>query len=204
MPSNPKPPVAMTDEQRDMVEHNMDMVYSYVRSRPFLRRNEEDYIQVGMLGLICAVKNFSPNMGYTISTYSRYNIKRAIANFIDANNPIKPPKDFRYRKTREAQEAILDIIKAKSLVREDGTQITPQDYRSAKSQSLAEMRIDVHQEIDRLSPKLGDIIRICCIGGRQMSDVAKDLGTNKSAIRSRRESGFRVLRESLAPYGEAS
>lgn len=85
----------------------------------------EDLIQEGMFGLMKAVDNFNPDLGYKFSTYATWWIKQAIGRAMDNSGTIRIPVHMRekYRK----------FDKAKNLkLQKEGRELTDEEIEQIK------------------------------------------------------------------------
>lgn len=66
----------MNEEQDKLVLDNMNLVYFLVKKNFYLN---DDFIELGMIGLVKGVKSFDPSKGFKLSTY----LSRCILNEIN-------------------------------------------------------------------------------------------------------------------------
>lgn len=78
---------SLNDEQRKLVEENMGLVYHQAHKCGI---TDEDLIQEGMIGLVNAVRYFSPDFGVRFSTYASSYIWSALqGTYSDKKNKKK-------------------------------------------------------------------------------------------------------------------
>lgn len=196
------PTIPLTESQQEMVQANMGLVIAYVRSRRHLRRHENDYEQVGMLGLIRAVQRFRPEMQCTIATYSYKWIRREINLYMQKNRTIKPPIDMQWKKGKASLwSTIAAQTRARSLdaIRNsDGDYYDPADARSSQAQAMADAAESIGHAM-RLLPKAErEVIEAVDMQGREMLSVATERGVYPNSVRYWRDKGIRRLRGILA------
>lgn len=75
------------DELEKIIEQNYGLIVSQALSfNPKTKDHLDDYIQVGSLAMIRAVKNFNESKGVQFSTFACHCIANSIKNYIKKNN----------------------------------------------------------------------------------------------------------------------
>lgn len=89
----------------DIINGNLKLVLSILKSFNKSEENKDDLFQVGCVGLLKAVDNFDPNYGVKFSTYCVPMIQGEIRRYIRDNNSI--------RVSRSLKDLAYKIIKLK-------------------------------------------------------------------------------------------
>lgn len=89
----------------DIINGNLKLVLSILKSFNKSEENKDDLFQVGCIGLLKAVDNFDPNYGVKFSTYCVPMIQGEIRRYIRDNNSI--------RVSRSLKDLAYKIIKLK-------------------------------------------------------------------------------------------
>ena len=71
----------MTDEQREMVTENYNLIYHVLKTFPYDKEKYEDYEQIGALALCKAAINFDPSKGNKFSTFAIPYIRLSIITY---------------------------------------------------------------------------------------------------------------------------
>ena len=100
--------------REDIINGNLKLVLSILKSFNKTEENKDDLFQVGCVGLLKAVDNFDPNYGVKFSTYCVPMIQGEIRRYIRDNNSIRVSrslKDLAYKIMRLKEEEILSTGK---------------------------------------------------------------------------------------------
>jgi RNA polymerase sporulation-specific sigma factor len=109
------------EAKEQLVIHNVRLVKSVVKRLKKLHQDQEDLFQIGMIGLLNAIKKFDLSVGVKFSTYAVPTVNGEIRKFLrDKNELMKVPRDIviasnkvhvqeLYDKTPEELAEILDI-----------------------------------------------------------------------------------------------
>ena len=68
-----------------LVVDNMNLVHSFVKKYNVSKEMQEDLVNVGSIGLIKAIDNFKPQLGYKFSTYAAFWIKEGVSKYMYRN-----------------------------------------------------------------------------------------------------------------------
>lgn len=110
------PPPPLTDAQREIVDRNRGLVYQVLHTCSFVpRKDSDEYLSAGFLGLIGAVRNFRPELGYRFATYACQSIRREMQRWHVENRTIHVPHyqfgmDKRQGRYGEHARAALQIV----------------------------------------------------------------------------------------------
>lgn len=147
-----------------IVQHNTRLAYAIAKK--FSRSNTEkalDYFQEGCIGLLVAIDNYNPTMGYRFSTYATWWIKQKIIRYVQSNDIIRFPvhtaelynkvKRLRDELNKEGKDSSIKVLSEKLDIPEERIQ-----YLDNIS-SLASLDIELNVEGDgRNNSTLGDMI----------------------------------------------
>lgn len=204
--------VALTDEQKAMAESGMSVAKGYVLSRRYSRRYREDYLAVGYLAVVKAARSYKLDAPYDFETYAWMRVRRAVADYIASNRPIRIPIDghvSRYKSRSRAIEAAKTTAAAARFIgfddlpgggglRELGRSREPAPDVTAEASEFSEavwMAVSMLPETER------GVIEAVCLGGREMAELAREQGKWPSVIRHQRERGLSRLRRRLQAFG---
>ena len=167
----------MTEEQKKLVEENMNLVYfTLSRYYPWLLQ-DEDVRSVGMIGLMIAAQNWEPSRG-KFSTFAVKVIKREISNeWRKTQTKGRDEKANRYYEC--AQKA------ARFVGREQNTNdigdlsiwnllTSPEDV--AKE---CEERIDLRKALAKLPPRHVEILKLHYVEKMKLDDIGKLYGMSR-------------------------
>lgn len=163
----------MTEEQKKLVEENMNLVYfTLSRYYPWLLQ-DEDVRSVGMIGLMIAAQNWEPSRG-KFSTFAVKVIKREICN------------EWRKTQTKGRDEKANRYYKCAQFVgREQNTNdvgglsiwnllASPEDV--AKE---CEERIDLQKALAKLTPRHVEILKLHYVEKMKLDDIGKLYGMSR-------------------------
>lgn len=97
--------------KEELINGNLKLVLSILRSFSSRNENMDDLFQVGVIGLIKAIDNFDLSYGLKLSTYAVPMISGEIKRYLRDNNPLRISrsiKDIAY-KTLKLKEQLMDI-----------------------------------------------------------------------------------------------
>lgn len=109
------------EAKEQLVIHNVRLVRNVVKKLKKLHQDQEDLFQIGMMGLLNAIKKFDLTMNVKFSTYAVPTVNGEIRKFLrDKNGLMKVPRDITlaankvhvqelYDKTPEELAEILEI-----------------------------------------------------------------------------------------------
>lgn len=91
----------LTEEQKAMVDANLNMVYSIAKSYDSWNRDYRDMVHDGVFGLMRAVQKYDPNRGRKFSTYAWRWIKQTIMRgIVDNFGNVRTSRYIHNRKRR--------------------------------------------------------------------------------------------------------
>ncbi len=124
--------------------------------RRHLARNpeySEDARQAGWLGFLEAFERFDPDRGFPLGAFVRERVEGAIVDVMR--------KDAQYHSIREP---LADF------------EAMPADPETQ------EMRVDVQEYIDSLTPRQRSVVELVGLGGMRQADAARLLGISREAV----------------------
>lgn len=204
--------VALTDEQKAMAESRMNVAIGYVKSRRYSKRYQEDYLQVAFLAVVRAARSYKLDAPYDFETYAWMRIRRAVADYIASNRPIRIPIDGHVSRYKSRSRAIerakaaasaarfvgLDDLPGGGDLQELGRSREPWPDAMAEASEFSEA---VWMAVSTLPEAERGVIEAVCLGGREMADLAREQGKWPSVIRHQRERGLSRLRRRLQAFG---
>lgn len=99
----------MSDEKRQqLIIDNMKLVYLVIDNL-HLRKNLEEYVDLGMIGLCRGVDTFDPSKGYAISTYLYRCISNEILMYLRKKRPICVSLENEIDEDITGHEVVRDI-----------------------------------------------------------------------------------------------
>lgn len=160
-----------------LINSNLRLVISVAKKYSWAELSMEDLIQEGNIGLIKAVNNFNPYMGYRFSTYAtwwiRQTITRAICNYGNIRIPVHLHTDiFLYKKKMEElkkklkREPTLQELSKATGFDYSKTQLVHSAVSIMQARSLNQ---EISKEDDQ-STELGDFVSKKNINDQYVSD----------------------------------
>lgn len=165
----------LNDDQRALVEENMHLVYYHVYNRIVYRerRDEEDVLQIGMIGLCKAAATFDPGKGFTFSTYALRCIE----------NEIRMYANYERRRRAERLGPRLEQNVSKD---DECADLTLADFvPSIEDVDSAMALMSLKDTITRCAPgKDGEILRMH-LDGMEQKDIGRRVGVSQSLVSRR-------------------
>lgn len=149
---------------------NMPLItYTLHRRFKSVMKDRDDLFQEGCIGLLKAIDNFNPELGYTFSTYASAMIWGQVMSYLrDHSHVIRPPRG------------------------EDNLDVRSLDFTVAEGMPLAEiipapednldMLIDFELAAQRLSKREQQVISYRMRQGLKQEPIGKILGVSQSQV----------------------
>lgn len=98
--------------EQKVVNANLPLVHSCVRKLIRSGCEYDDLLQVGSIGLVKAIRNFDPELGYKLSTYAVPLIMGEIKRYMRDNSMLKVSRSYRelWGKAVSAREALTSKL----------------------------------------------------------------------------------------------
>lgn len=120
------------EAMRELVERNSPLVNSLIKKYAYLKESPDDLFQIGVIGLIKAVKNFDFSFGTQFSTYAVYLINGELKRHFRDDGMIKVSRSLKtiYLSSRNERERFVKL---------NGYEPTVNDIASATGYSPEEI-----------------------------------------------------------------
>lgn len=166
----------MTKEERRESEKHLGLVMFHVRG--FVRKypwiDEEELFQEAFLGMTKAVKGFNPKAGFTFSAYATRAIVGACVLWIRKGGLIRIARDVRPEDAPAFSFVTLEneeVIETDALV-----------ARDADPCAGADSEDEVRHWLEGLSPVQEFVVRGHVMGGRQIKELAAEVGVHRTTL----------------------
>lgn len=189
----------LTDAERDVVEANKGLVYAVALMMSRDGQADDDDVQAGMLGLMRAVTDFDPSLGYTLGTYSRDWIISKIRRNRHDDHLIRTP---RYLDGLDGHKYEGHVVRASRVGRFDG----PEEGAAGEPWIL-----DAEPD-DGIDAALRDAVaglpererRVVerRVAGETLKAIGESMGVPRERIRQIEREAHARLRDKLAPYAD--
>lgn len=167
----------MTEEQKKLVEENMNLVYfTLSRYYPWLLQ-DEDARSVGMIGLMIAAQNWDPSRG-KFSTFAVKVIKREISN--EWRKTQTKGRDEKTNRYYECAQKAAQFVGREQNSNDIGDLsiwnllASPEDV--AKE---CEERIDLQKALAKLTPRHVEILKLHYVEKMKLDDIGKLYGMSR-------------------------
>jgi RNA polymerase sigma factor (sigma-70 family) len=204
--------VALDEGQRALAEEHVGVAIAYVRSRRYLMREEEDNTQVGLLAITMAAARYGAHVGCDFGTYAYQRVRRAVADHLAANRPIRIPTDghkARWKSRRPGVEAAKRAAESVQVIglgevrngdefEELGRSREPRPDEAAEEAEAAEA---VRAAVEALPEDLRATVRAVCLEGRGMAEYAREQGRWPSSVSNQRARAFKAMQRTLESRG---
>ena len=167
----------MTEEQKKLVEENMNLVYfTLSRYYPWLLQ-DEDVRSVGMIGLMIAAQNWEPSRG-KFSTFAVKVIKREISN--EWRKTQTKGRDEKTNRYYECAQKAAQFVGREQNTNDIGDLsiwnllASPEDV--AKE---CEERIDLQKALAKLTPRHVEILKLHYVEKMKLDDIGKLYGMSR-------------------------
>lgn len=167
----------MTEEQKKLVEENMNLVYfTLSRYYPWLLQ-DEDVRSVGMIGLMIAAQKWEPSRG-KFSTFAVKVIKREISN--EWRKTQTKGRDEKANRYYECAQKAAQFVGREQNTNDIGDLsiwnllASPEDV--AKE---CEERIDLQNALAKLPPRHVEILKLHYVEKMKLDDIGKLYGMSR-------------------------
>jgi len=186
----------------------------------------EDLVSLGQIGLITAAKQFEPGRGVAFTTFAYYRVRGAIFDGLRSMAGLPPPVRkavARLDAENQTAETVVEttagsddpeflakqvstaigrlgsiFLLAKSA--EDGGGLEPADTVTPADTAEAKESLEVvRRAVLQLPAEQRDLLRMLYFEDKSTTDIAKELGKNKSTISRRHADAIDALRNLIAP-----
>lgn len=89
------------DAKNKLIEGHQKFVYKVAKIYAKSDEDVLDYVNEGTIGLIKAIDNYNPNLGFRFLTFASYYIRREMNYFLSTNCVVKKSNDFKLGKKIE-------------------------------------------------------------------------------------------------------
>lgn len=158
----------ITDENK-MVADNTNIVYAVIHRYFPKYSDDEDIFQVGMIGLLKAIRSFDENKGFKFSSLAYEVIHNEILRELKKAN----------KKTNIPQELLISLDEQ---LQEDEINGDSSLYNKLYIEDYADYQCYIEEFKSRLKGKQLQIFEELLNGYTRQSDIAKKLGISRQAV----------------------
>jgi RNA polymerase sigma factor (sigma-70 family) len=187
----------LTDAERDVVEANRGLVYDVAIMMARGGDADEDDVQAGMLGLIRAVQDFDPSLGYTLGTYSRDWIINKIRRHRHDDRLIHTPRYLDGRDDHKCQGYVERAVRAGRFSGpEEGVPDEPWTLDAEPDDGIDAALRDAVAGLPERERRVVERR----VAGETLKAIGESMGLTRERIRQIEREAHARLRDKLAPY----
>jgi RNA polymerase sigma factor (sigma-70 family) len=175
----------LSEEEKRIVEANMNLVYKLAGNKRRSRLPFEDRVQAGTMGLMRGVQDFDPSRGNALSTYVFRWIKNAIQRAEMKHDVISVPQWVRHSHSNATDQANAERHHG---CRDKALGVVGYDDSFMGRESSVESLDDAEEiewmlgKIDELTPRLQDLIRSIYLNGETRQSYAARCKIDKKIV----------------------